>query len=181
CSIALYVRGWLRRRRGHLLLAALCMGAGILVHYSAGPFAVFLGLHFVAVCILRKDARTFAWSAVIVAALLLSWFGWSMHAFGVRRTFLANSSVADRENLSKQQKISTIAQNLEATLVPHPLRISPDRFDATYAQLNTFGYVRDYAFTLYQTNLPLSLGLLGWLATVIIIFRTLRRVSPGVR
>jgi hypothetical protein len=181
CSVALYLRGWFSRRRGHLVLAAASLAAGTLVHYSTGPFAVFIGIHFIIVCIRRKDPRTLLTCVAVVLLLLSTWFAWSSHAFGVRQTFMANSSISDRETLSTRQKLSTIGYNLWTTLVPHPLRISPDEFDSTYAQPNTFGYVRDYAFTLYQTNLPISMGVVGWLATLLLAVRVLRGASNRLR
>jgi len=54
------------------------------------------------------------------------------------------------------------------TLVPHPFRPAPLEI---IRQPNRAGYWRDYAFLMYQTNLPVAMGAMGGLVVIILLLR----------
>ena len=45
-AICLYLAGWRKRDRGRMTAAFLALSAGILVHYSAAPYLLLLGGHY---------------------------------------------------------------------------------------------------------------------------------------
>ncbi len=52
-GIWLYLAGWRKRDSIRIVAGFVSLAAGVLVHYSAGPFMVFLALHYM-VLVLRK-------------------------------------------------------------------------------------------------------------------------------
>ncbi len=161
--------------RAAALLFAMSLASALLAHYSAGPYAVMLALGWVGLGWARRHEtdwwRTTGLAALAGALVLAVWLGWAIAHYGVRATFLANSSVEGAEKYPGSQ-LGKILLNLRDTLVPHFLR----GFDKSFiAQHSAWGYWRDWFFQCYQVNLPLACGSVAWLA----IGRELRRVSRG--
>jgi tetratricopeptide (TPR) repeat protein len=177
-SLALYLRGWRRNDPARIIAAAASMAAALLVHYSAGPYALVLGLHYPFIFFRRKHRLLeLLGSAGAVTALLASWLAWSIVIYGPSVTFGSNTAVTDAERLTLGGNVGKIAQNVFNTFIPHPLRISNDLFLAHFGQPNEFGYVRDYCFLMYQTSLPLTMGIVGWAVAAWLTVRQLRRTS----
>jgi hypothetical protein len=164
--------------RAAVLLCGLAMGAAILSHYSAVPYAVVTVAAWVTVAWRRADPRFWRWSlaaAALAVGLLALWFGWSLAVFGFGTTFLQNSTVMN-PNAREGGRAAMIILNIRDTVVPAFLR----HFDQGYiAQRSPWGYLRDYMFNLYQQNLLFGLGSLGW----VVFFREawVARSRPGAR
>jgi len=142
-------------------LCAVSLAAGILAHYSAGPYVLLLAAGWLVMGRGRNRAwwRQTALLGLLGGALLATWFGWSATVYGVRATLLSNSSVAVPEAHQGNQLVK-IALNLRDTLVPHFLRT----VDGTLiAQRSPWGHARDWLFQLYQVNLFLVFGSVAWL------------------
>jgi hypothetical protein len=95
---------------------------------------------------------------IVCGLLLFTWFGWSIAAYGVKPTFTSNTSITPTTQ-AQGSNLAKIAGNVFDSIVP---RISYDPvqvhvFDQPYAP----AVVRDNVFLLYQTNLILSMGLIG--------------------
>lgn len=146
-------------------LCAIALAAGILTHYSAVPYALLLALAWL-LWPPRFRPAVFALSAVV----LLTWFGWSVAAYGAHTTFLSNSSVTSHDAQHGNQFLK-IALNLRDTIVPHFLR-SPDA--AFIAQRSPWGWWRDWFFQLYQVNLLFVFGSVGWLVLTLELIRRWR-------
>ena len=145
-------------------LCGVCLAAGLLAHFSAGPYAVLLAVAwFVLGWPRRREAawwRTTAATALVAALVLATWFGWSLAIYGAHETFLSNSSATARDVHGGNQLVR-IALNLFDTLVPHFLR----SFDTSLiAQRSAWGALRDWCFQCYQVNLSLAFGSVAWLA-----------------
>jgi hypothetical protein len=99
--------------------------------------------------------------AVLVGACVLApWFVWSVTTYGWGVTFLSNSSVT---TLGKWQgsHLVKIALNLRDTLIPPQVR----GFSGTlFRQTSPWGALRDQCFILYQVNLLVAMGCVGWMA-----------------
>ena len=157
---------------GRILAGALALAAGLLVHYSAGPWIVGLGLAWLWQTRGRwRDggiARETLLATVLAAALLATWFGWSIAQYGVTETFTANSTVALAPGGGPAERAGRAAANLFWTFCPAvTLGIRPD----VLVQSSQLGQWRDFWFCLYQLNLPLSLGTAGWL---VLLWKTRR-------
>jgi hypothetical protein len=182
-AIAFYIRGWRAGCSARIIAAAASMAAGLLVHYSAGPYAVALALHYLLTFPLRKKSLAssklteFFGSLSVAAALLSTWIIWSIFTYGAAATFGSNSTISDSQTLSGIENIFKVGGNLLNTLVPHPLIIPFATFKADYYQPNFYGYVRDYFFLMFQTNLLMSLGSIGWLAVIYLLARMLKELS----
>ena len=174
CLLPALVRGSRRR----LAAAFVFLAAGFLAHYSAGPYAVAL----VAAYLWWRRREWTRWRqwrdtavcALPAALLLATWFGWSIGAFGVARTFLSTTAVAKSSAVSGTDFLRAGGHNLVNTLVPHPFR--PVNYGAI-AQLGKLGYARDYCFLIYQVNLPVMFGSVGGLTLLGLLWR--RRREPG--
>ncbi len=156
---------------------ALCLGAALLTHYSAGPYVVILG----AVWCWRRRAgwtRQAFWREAIpplaVTIILLStWFMWATWNYG-SATFLSNTTVTVGKGLSLSHQLAQKALNLFITLVPHPLRPADYIF---VQQTSALSWWRDYFFNIYQTNLPLACGSGSLIAMGALVWRQRRALS----
>ena len=160
-----YLAGWQRRDGGRMLAAFLALSAGMLVHYSAGPYLVFFGLHFLLQVFWKRPRR---WRealvlGVVCGAFLATWFGWSIRTFGVRATFASNTSVTSSQQYAGHN-LEKIIGNLFDTVVPLELRDAG--LLAAFDQPNTLGKVRDVFFVSYQSNLLLTMGICGGVAAL---------------
>ena len=147
-------------------LSALALAAGLLAHYSAGPYVLLLAVAWFVLNRARWPDRAFwrqtAQLALIGALVLATWFAWSLAVYGPHTTLLSNSSVAVKDAQSGNQLLK-IALNVRDTLVPHFLRHLDG---ALIAQTSPWGYWRDWFFQLYQVNLFFVFGSVAWLALV---------------
>lgn len=151
-------------------LAFLSLSSGLLTHYSAGPYFVLIAGFYLLVMIVRKQ---FQWREIALIAgvnllVLLTWFAWSSMQFGFRTTFLANVALEDSSKFSIGQTAQKVAENIRDTVVPHVLR----PFSASWFQSgNSWFSLREYFFWMYQENLLLALGIVGWLAAALQLWR----------
>jgi hypothetical protein len=159
-ATCLYLRGWRKRDPVRLTAAFVALAAGLLAHYSAGPYCVFFALHYLLFLFRSRPAKWTELAAIAITSglLLFTWFGWSIATFGVKPTFASNTSINPTMQY-KGSNLAKIAGNILDSIVP---RISYDFekthfFDQPYAP----AMVRDNIFLLYQTNLILAMGLIG--------------------
>jgi len=159
--------------------AFLCLAAGLLVHYSAGPYVVFFALHYLCVVFRGRHGRVreLAIIGATSGALLFTWFGWSMAVYGTKPTFTSNTSVTSSKQV-KGSNLAKIVGNTFDSVVPR-IAYDPSQvhlFDQPYAP----AVVRDNIFLLYNTNLVLSMGLIGGPLIVWFVIAALRR-KPAAR
>ncbi len=163
------------------VLFAASLAAGLLAHYSAGPYAVMLALGWIGLGWARRHARdwqrTTGLAVLAGTAVLATWFGWAVAKYGAHETFASNTSVTVTATYSDSQ-FAKIALNLRDTLVPHFFR-SPD--GTLIRQLNLLGKWSDWFFQSYQLNLPLACGSVAWLALVFELVRVCRGAAPRDR
>jgi len=162
-------------------LVAANLGAAILTHYSAAPYALVLAVAWLVFgWPRRKESRwwqTTAKSAGIGTLTLAPWFTWALLTYGGRGTFLNNPSITDQAPTAGAQ-LWAMLLNLRDTIVPHFFRwIEP----GWIAQASPWGWWRDWFFNLYQTNLIFAFGSVAWLAILIKLFRDRHTVSSAQR
>src|SRR5882672_6080019 len=89
-GLAFYLAAWRKKDRSRMLAAFVSMAAGLLVHYSAGPYTVFLGIHYVLWLFWKRPGKWGELAAILVicVALLTTWFAWSINTYGAA-TFLS--------------------------------------------------------------------------------------------
>jgi tetratricopeptide (TPR) repeat protein len=175
-GIWLYLRGFQKQDSARLAGGFAMMCAGLLVHYSAGPYALFIGLHYAYVWWRRKRK----WIepvliAAVCAPLLATWFGWSIWFYGLQTTVGSNTSVSDSEQLTFAGNMQKIGMNILATLVPHPLHLPRHRFETFFYQPNPLGHLRDYWFLIYQQTAPAGMGIAAGLVVIFLAARKLLR------
>ena len=146
-AICLYLSGWRKRDSVRLTAAFVSLAAGLLVHYSAGPYCVFFALHYLLVVFRTRPAKWKELAAIAVACgfLLFTWFGWSLAAYGVKPTFASNTSITPQMQY-QGSNLAKIAGNVLDSIVPR-IAYYPSQvhlFDQPY----TPGMVRDNVFLL---------------------------------
>lgn len=162
-------------------LFAVALAAGLLTHFSAGPYAVALALGWLLLG--RPRWRQSAWrrttllTALAGSAVLLTWFGWSLATYGARGTFFSNTSAIARD-LTPAALLTKMALNLRDTLVPHFLRPVDSPI---LAQASLWGQARDWFFQLYQVNLLFGIGSVGAIALLVLLGRAWREDRSGRR
>ena len=159
-AVCLYLSGWRKRDSVRLTGAFVSLAAGLLVHYSAGPYCVFFALHYLLVLFRARPAKwkELAAIAILCGFLLFTWFGWSLAEYGVKPTFASNTSLTPQTQY-QGSNLAKIAGNVLDSIVPR-IAYSPSLvhvFDQPY----TPAMVRDNVFLFYQTNLIFSMGLIG--------------------
>jgi hypothetical protein len=179
-AIALYLAGWRKSDPVRLTAAFLCLSAGMLVHFSAGPYALFLGPHYLFAVwpYRRRRWRELTLTTVLCGLFLSTWFYWALEGFGTGRAFGSNTTMQEFWNpeTSWPAKLGNMAHNVFVSVVPHPLQLSKCELDQVLAQRSTLGYVRDYFFLIYQVNFIFAMGSIGG-ALVLYLFG--RRVLQG--
>ena len=81
-----YLAGWRKNDRLRRIVAFVALSMGLLSHYSAGPYLVFLALHYL-LRVYRERPRRFgelATIATVCGLFLATWFGWSIAVYGTR-------------------------------------------------------------------------------------------------
>jgi hypothetical protein len=161
-AIALYLRG----RR---VLAFLMLAAGCLVHYSAAPLALFIGLHYLWQWLRNRSSswREAIHIFIVSAALLGTWFSWSIYRYGLGGTIASTTTISGSQKLSAAANINKIALNIYYALIPPPV----GRLHIVYRDQSTLGYVRDAAFYCYQQNVFLMIGSVAAIIAMWIFWR----------
>jgi hypothetical protein len=159
-AVCLYLAGWRKRDGLRMSGAFACLAAGLLVHYSAGPYVAFFTLHYLLVVWRTRPHkwRELAGVAVVSGVLIATWFGWSVAALGTKATFASNTSITASQQY-EGNNFQKIAGNLFDSFVPAILQ-DPAKVHL-YDQPYTPAMLRDHAFTIYQTNVIFSMGLIG--------------------
>jgi hypothetical protein len=167
------VRGWRKESSSRTTAAFVFLAAGMLVHYSTGPYLLFLGLHYILVVFWKRRNRWRELAAVAGAGglLLATWLVWSIAAYGVHSTVASNTSVSPSQHV-EGSNLAKIAANLFDTVVPHPLR--SDASAGILQQPSALGYFRDYFFLLYQTNAIFGIGLFAGPIALYLLYRAWR-------
>lgn len=174
-----YLAGWRKNDLGRMTAAFVALSAGLLVHYSAGPYCAFVGLHYL-LCVFRRRERKWRELTIIAVAcslLLLPWFSWSIATYGAHVTFASNSTVASSQRYPGSN-LHKIVANIYDSIVPRVLR-QPSTVHA-WDQQNIPWTIRDNAFIFYQTNLIFAMGLTAGPLILWLLFRVFQR-SGGRR
>jgi hypothetical protein len=171
-ALALYLAAWRKDDPLRMVLAFLSLSAACLVHYSAVPYALFIGVHYVLVSVWRRRFRwrewsTLAWTNV---ALIGTWTSYTLAAYGAKASVGSNTTAEGFASLTMAEKLGVMGGNVVNAVVPFPLR----GLASPLPDQNRWGETRDYAFFCYQTNLPLMLGSLGWLVTAYLLMQAWR-------
>jgi hypothetical protein len=161
-SFCLYLAGWRKNDSGRTVAAFLAAAMALLVHYSAGPYVVFLAMHYLLRVFWRgtwkRRLRELAAIAALSGALLATWFAWSISVYGVRTTLASNTSVTGSREY-KGHFLAKTAQNLVYSMVPAAARFDP--LTAGLAPEGALPALRDKLFVFYQPNLVFGMGIVG--------------------
>lgn len=171
-GVCFYLRGWRGGETRCFLIAFTSLACGILSHYSAGPYTVFLAGHYLLFVFPSRPAKWRELLAITLAGLVIlgTWFGYSVWAFG-SGTLTATTSYFEAAALTGGQNVAKVLGNIADSFVPHFLRgvetqpFGPGLF---------WGPLRDASFKLYQFNLLFALGSLGSVLLVYSLYRATR-------
>jgi len=184
-ALWLYLRGWRKHDTFRMTCAFVSLSAGLLVHYSVGPYALFLALHYLVAVFWWRETRwrELFWIVGCSVGLLATWFAWSTAVYGARATFGSNTTVTGASSVSMTESLARIEANIVKTIVPHPLRSEGRRyFESRFAtQRNSLGYLRDYTFLVFQVNVIFALGSVGGLLVLYLLYLGYRAPSTATR
>jgi 4-amino-4-deoxy-L-arabinose transferase-like glycosyltransferase len=159
-ALALYLAALRKDDSPRMIGAFLALAAGLLTHYSAGPYVVILTLHYLVTAFRSRPAkfRELTLIAALCGLLLCTWFAWSIKVYGTHSTFASNTSLTSRQQYEGSY-VEKVAGNLFDTVAPGIVR------DASLVHLfdqpSFAGFLRDNIFIVYQTNLIFGMGVLG--------------------
>jgi len=151
-AVWFYLAGWRKRDPIRMSAAFVCLAAGVMVHFSTGPYAVVLTVLYVATVWpwQPRRARALALAALPAGALMALWLAWSLGEYGVAATFTGNVSVEGASSMSVRDNLVRITLNAFHTFRPYVFPGSPD--DSPLRLLT------DRAFTFYQENFLGAIG-----------------------
>ena len=156
----------------------LCLTAGLITHYSTGPWILAWLIAYAVWCLRQsgplRTAREVLLIGGLCALLAFTWFGWAARTFGWTDTGTSNSAAQEWHQQTPREHWLTPINNVVDTIIPHPFRNMNK--DLIY-QLSQGGWVRDYFFNIYQTNLPLAAGFGG---LFVLVFNLLRPPPASV-
>ncbi len=177
-AICLYLSGWRKRDPVRMTGAFLALAAGLLVHYSAGPYCVFFALHYLLVVFRTRQNKWKELTSIAAGGtiLLVTWFGWSAATYGTKLTFESNTTLT-LANTYHGTALAKISGNLFDSFVPLILQ-DPAKLQL-YGQPYRPAILRDAAFGLYQTNVILIMGLVGGPLVVWFLIQAFRRGRRG--
>jgi hypothetical protein len=167
-----YLAGWRKNDKLRMTFAFVALSAGLLVHYSAAPYLLFLTVHYL-LCVFPQRSgrwREVATIAVVCGLLLATWFGWSIAVYGMHGTFASNTSVTLSHQYAGNNLVK-MAANLVDSIVPIVFR-NPSLLDY-FKNQGLVGAIRDGVFISYQTNLIFSMGLVGGPFILWLLYRVL--------
>ena len=173
-AIWFYLAGWRRRDTVRTVAAFAALAAGLLVHYSAGPYVAILTLHYLFRVFPHRPHRwrELATITVICGLLFGVWLFWSLAIYGPHLTFASNSSVVSSQQYEGNTLVK-IALNVFDSLVPPALHNG-----ALYVRFGgqrTSGYLRDFFFATYEHGAITGMGLIAGPVIVWLAIRALRR------
>jgi len=177
-ALWLYLAGWRKHDGVRTTAAFVALAAGLVAHYSAGPYVAILALHYLLRIFPRRPHkwRELAWITGVCGLLVGTWLFWSLAVYGPHLTFASNSSVMFSQQY-QGNNIDKIAANLYYTIVPVVMR-RPSLL-GFFAGQRTEGIVRDCFFIFYQVNLIFGMGLVGGPVVLWLAYRALRRRAPA--
>jgi hypothetical protein len=199
-GLAFYLAGWRRLDPARMALAFLFLTAGFLSHFSAGPYLLFLGAHYVAFLLPRRSqlwghvfnvpAAPLA-TALLCLALLGTWFGYAALAAGPRSAFGSSTTARAFTESSASDNSLRVVNNIVYSFVPHPFHLPRQKFEDMlgYDRVHTFnrekqasrakgapppnglGYLRDYLLSIYGPTFTFALGSVGGLLALWLVFQ----------
>jgi hypothetical protein len=176
-----YLAGLRKNDWARTALAFFFLAAGSLAHFSAGPYALAIGVHYFGFVFrgTRFQWRALAVGGLAASALMATWFGYSAYAFGPKSTFTSNSTSRGFAADTLDQNALKIVHNIAYSIVPHPLHVSRPTFDESLGQPSKVGYFRDYVLMIWNPNFILSMGSVGGFLVIYLILRLLRSSPSG--
>jgi hypothetical protein len=158
-GIALYLSAWRKGDRFRMIAAFGALAAGLLVHYSAGPYVVFIMLHYVLWLFWKRPQRWKELTAITAISGLLvgSWFVWAMATYG-EAAYRSISTASPSQDYQGNNAVK-IAANIFDSILPAVVR-DPSLMNQ-FDQPNAAGRFRDIVFIFYQPNLVFGMGLIG--------------------
>jgi hypothetical protein len=174
-ALGFYVAGWRAHDPVRTCFAFVCSAAGILVHYSAVPAAIFLALHYLFVLLGARvrPVRDLGLIAVSALLILAPWFAWAATYYGPGAVVTDALASTGQALPDLGANVLKAALNVRDSLVPHLVR--DVAWDSRSRGLN-WGHVRDAAFLLYEGNLVLALGSMGG---ALLVADAIRRRARG--
>jgi hypothetical protein len=165
-GLALYLAAWRKKDPVRMGAAFFSLAAGCLLHYSAGPFAVLLALHYLVFVFPHRPQRWRELASIVLpsAALLATWFSLAIARYGLADTVLSNTTAQESGRLTFTENLSKIALNIFDTLVPSAIRDQPGPAHNS----DTLRRLVDGAFYFYQVNLPFAIGSVAWLVALVL-------------
>jgi hypothetical protein len=192
-GVMVYLQAIRRDDPWRLALGSAFLGAAMLVHFSAGPYLVFIGGHFLYWLYRYSTARWRDLAAYALSGLfvLATWFTWAVKTYGAHDAFLSNTTSQAIEKEARRPDESApdaagdestargsqaqplkwvfaaeatkLAYNTYYSFVPHPLGVPGTTDNDRFVDQCRPGYVRDWYLTLVGPTFTFSMGIVGGL------------------
>ena len=169
-ALYFYIRGMQVDNPFFLPASWILLVLSLLTHYSAAPYVLaFVGHYSLYLFWRRRNRwRELFWCCAPGLLLFVFWIAWAVGTYGWETTLTANTSYADASKLDAGENIAKIVGNIFYTVVPH---FFSGADISSIEQPSAVGYLRDFTFLFYQTNLYFSFGSAGLAVIVTLVTR----------
>ncbi|MCM8772624.1 MAG: glycosyltransferase family 39 protein [Candidatus Omnitrophica bacterium] len=158
CGLYFYIKFLKNKEEIFLYLSAFLFGAGFITHFSAGPYILPLMIFLFLKSIQdRKILKNFLIFNLIFFITIFTYFSWAIKNYGVKKTFLSNTSYQQMK-IDIVQRIEKDLNNLYKTILPVISKEYIDAFKKIYSDLKFrfFNYILPFYSSSIPGNLTIS-------------------------
>jgi hypothetical protein len=155
---------------GSLPAAFLCLGVGVVSHYSGAMMAFLI----CADCFLRRRKSAPLSSMLLLAVPIVPWVQWAIRAYGLHTFFTANTTAQNYNEHALSQVLRQWLYNLETTFVPF---VRFDDMRPFIAQASRLGAVYDALHLYWASNFWGSLTTALSVSIAILVLRAHRELA----
>jgi len=162
CGLYFYLKFFKNNEKIYLVFSSLFLGIGFIVHFSAGPYILGILLHFLFKSFFeRKFFKNFLIFCLIFFTTIFTYFSWSIKNYGIKNSFLSNTTYLEQKDMSFVKRIEKDFNNFYKTVLP----VIPKKY------CKIFSFYKDRKFEIFNLILPLySSNIWGNLSFVLSIF-----------
>ncbi|GEM_PF-2746807 len=165
CGLYFYLNFLKNYEKTSLIFSSLFLGIGFIVHFSAGPYIFGILFHFLFRSFFKKILfKKFLIFVSLFFATIFTYFSWSIKNYGLKDTFLTNTTYQQQKDMNFIKRIEKDVNNLYKTIFP----IIPKEYRSVFSIYNDRKFeIFNFILPLYYSNI---LGNLTFTLSFFLIF-----------
>lgn len=186
-GVYFYLKGRKNLDFKYIYFGFALFAAGQLTHYSALVYLAVILVDFVIISLfrLRENIKPLISIILILAAILSTWYIWSINAYGPKGTFLSNTTYEAIEDKSFVENVKKDWLNFRNTVIPYFVYPELRPVAGFFVQKSRTGFLYDTMLGFYSAsligNLTVSLSLVLLITLILKPFPLARRLKEEYR